>query len=271
MRLLIAFLILSLLQLLPSSSADEVRVHIKRYEHNFGEILETAPPPTSTIVFDDIDTSHTIPSKDEPNTSQEPFIEPADSVSASANPTSSDPSEPPPDSTSNPFSKQKSNKPSSSSSEPSQTEDPPTETTTEFYKKLVKVHINPTRAGNYPTKGSNYPTFAAYDEGIVYIKGIPHQVLAADTNYNRLSQAEDGVSWEEAEKKDDKAKQEEADAELDHQDKLVSNGGSGNGNAVYSADLTSGEENAVKKAVFFSVIAAGIITLGLLAFFGIIG
>ncbi|KAK6528042.1 hypothetical protein TWF281_009299 [Arthrobotrys megalospora] len=287
MKPFITFIILLFPYFLNSSIAEEVRFTVvKRYEHNIDELLETRPPITSTVVFDDVDTSHTVPTnKGGTPTSQESFIEPTDSVSKNAKilsstdpkPTNSDPDSsaddsPPPlsGSPSNSTSKKPTGKQKSSSS--SSSEESFSETTTAFYEKLVKVHINPTPTPNHPTKPTNYPTFANYEQGIVYLNGVPHQVLAADTDYNRLKQAEDGASWEDADKKDDKAKQEELDSELEHQDKLVAGEGGdvGNGHAVYSADLTNAAENAVKKAVFFSVIAAGMITIGLLVFFGTI-
>ncbi|KAF3197134.1 hypothetical protein TWF679_003556 [Orbilia oligospora] len=308
MKLLIPRSLLFVIYLISLSIAQDIQFsRVKRYQHDIGdELIETDPPLTSTVIFDDVDTSHTPPTdKGGSKTSLESFIEPTDSVSKSTEsppsetpkPTKSDASysdtddSPPPltdsdsdfdfdsdsdsnNSTSNPnsTSKKPTGKPkpsSSSSAPPEDVEEQPPETTTAFFQKLVKIHINPTQAPNYPTKPTNYPPFADYEQGIVYVKGIPHQILAADTNYNRLKQAEDGIGWEEADKKDGKQKQEELEQELEHQDRLVAGGAGGDGNAVYSADVTSGEENAVKKAVFFSVIAAGIITIGLLAFFGV--
>ncbi|KAF3088568.1 hypothetical protein TWF102_004946 [Orbilia oligospora] len=298
MKPLISCSLLFLMYLISLSIAQDIQLsRVKRYEHDVdNELIETDPPLTSTVIFDDVDTSHTAPTdKGGSKTSPESFIEPTDSVSESTEPppsetpkptkpgaSNSDTDDSPPPltdsdsdsnnstSTSNSTSKKPTGKlkPSSSSSSapPEDVEEQPPETTTAFFQKLVKVHINPTQAQNYPTKPTNYPPFADYEQGIVYVKGIPHQILAADTNYNRLKQAEDDIGWEEADKKDDKQKQEELEQELEHQDRLVAGG---DGHVIYSADVTSGEENAVKKAVFFSVIAAGIITIGLLAFFGV--
>ncbi|KAK6345251.1 hypothetical protein TWF718_007177 [Orbilia javanica] len=291
MKPLINFIILSFIFCLNLSLAREAEFAVsKRYEHDVDEHFDTDQPLESTIILEEVYSSRIASTeKGGTQTSQEAFTEPTDLVSESIDslpsetpkptkPTSdSDTKDSPPplsdantSSISNPnsTSRKPTGKPkSSSSSSPPLPEEPPTETTV-FYKKLVKIHINPTQAPNHPIKPKDYPTFADYEEGIAYVKGIPHQILAADTDYKRLKQAEDGISWEEADKKDEKAKQEELELELEHQNKLVAGEG-GRGGAVYSADMTSGEENAVKKAVFFSVIAAGIITIGLLAFFGI--
>ncbi|KAK6520567.1 hypothetical protein TWF506_000820 [Arthrobotrys conoides] len=296
MKPFISFLLFYSISLINFSiAADQARFSIlKRVEQDIGDPVETDPPLTSTVIFDDVDTSHTVPTdKKGAKTSEESFIEPTDPVlkytesppSETPKPrkpasTSDGDDSPPPLTDFNSNSSSDSNtaskktgaklKPtSSSSSRPEEDEEEQIETTTVFFKKLVKVHINPTQAPNYPSKPSSYPPFADYEQGIVYVGGTPHQVLAADTNYIPLKQAEDGIGWEEADKKDDNEKQEEAELESEHQDALEAGAG-GNGGAVYSADVTSGEDNAVKKAVFFSVIAAGIITIGLLAFFGVL-
>ncbi|KAK6360589.1 hypothetical protein TWF730_006727 [Orbilia blumenaviensis] len=302
MKLTTTLILISISSLLHLSTAKESNPDfpkLKRYEEEHGfdhdELLQTKGGISATVIFDDVDTSHTITNDRGPKTSQESIslIEPADSgsepttsTSTSSKPTDSDnddddddppplsdshsSSDPNPSSPPSKTSKKQSKKPNSSASTPP--EEPTVQTTTAYYKKLVKVHINPAPAKNYPSKPKNYPTFADYEQGIVYIKGIPHQVLAADTDYSQLKQSEDGTSWEPMFEKDDKAKQEEFERELEHQDKLIAGegGGGGSGHALYSADVANGSENAVKKAVFFGIIAAGIITIGLLVYYGII-
>ncbi|KAF3939393.1 hypothetical protein ABW19_dt0209672 [Dactylella cylindrospora] len=180
----------------------------------------TSPTLSSTIFFDDIDTSHT------------------------GSPTSTHTSKPP--------------KPTSPP--------PPTKTslvittTIKHLKKLVRVHINPDPYANHPTKPASEPTFADYEQGIVYLAGVPHQVLEAHAEYSELVQDENGT-WVEGEEDDD------------DDGGGGSEGGGRNeaeGKAVYSADVESSGGNAIKKAVFFTTIAAAMITVGLLVFFKVI-
>ncbi|KAF3919925.1 hypothetical protein AA313_de0202299 [Arthrobotrys entomopaga] len=159
-------------------------------------------------------------------------------------------------------------------SRPSRTS-PPTLTTEIFYKKLVKLHINTLPATNYPTKPTSQPTFALYEEGIIYIKGTPYAILGADSDYYKVKQSDDGNTWDPVDGK--KNKDEEKDkaeaeavnkAEEEHTEELLK---LASGNAVYSADMVSAGENAARKMAFFTVLGAGIIVIGLLVFFQVIG
>ncbi|KAK6543019.1 hypothetical protein TWF694_006949 [Orbilia ellipsospora] len=154
---------------------------------------------------------------------------------------------------------------------------PSTLTTQIFYKKLVKLHIHTLPATNYPTKPTSQPTFALYEEGIIYIKGIPYAILGADSEYNKVKLSDDGNNWDmvDGDKSKDnndgknKEKSEAVNkAEEEHTQQLLK---IASGKAVYSADMVSAAENAVRKLVFFTVIGAGMIAIGLLVFFQVIG
>ncbi|KAF3914778.1 hypothetical protein ABW20_dc0100943 [Dactylellina cionopaga] len=121
-------------------------------------------------------------------------------------------------------------------------------------------------AAGHPTRPANYPTYAAYEEGIVYVKGMPYQILAADSDYYHVEQAGNG-EWEVVDKVD---AEDINDTEEEHKSKLAGGGSRSGGGAIYSADVPSAAENAVTKAVFFTIIAALMVTVGLLVFFGVI-
>ncbi|EPS37922.1 hypothetical protein H072_8386 [Dactylellina haptotyla CBS 200.50] len=262
MKSLLLFVAFTLVLLISPLFAQDFPFIIWKRD-GYDETLSTGTSITSTASFDDIDTSHSVSKPTD--VLNEEFIEPTDSVPKS-------------NSTSQSKSPNSSGKTKSSSSSSLSSTPPPQPTTTTthaYYKKVVKLHVEstPATAAGYPVKPTAAPTFAYYDEGIVYIKGTPYQVLAADSDYYNVEQGGNG-DWELVDKVDTgKGDDKNKTGQLEQNTNALLEDGDGkgkSGSAVYSADVVSAAENAVRKAAFFSFVAAGMITIGLLVFFGII-
>lgn len=100
------------------------------------------------------------------------------------------------------------------------------------------------------------------DNGFVYVNDIKVAVVSIDSEYRTVSQNGNG-KWIDVLVEDGAG----GEAGSSGQDKYDDRGG----RAVYGADVASASpENAVKKLLFFSMLAAAVIALGLLSFFKIL-
>ncbi|KAJ6260523.1 hypothetical protein Dda_4749 [Drechslerella dactyloides] len=138
---------------------------------------------------------------------------------------------------------------------------PTTTTTSVFLRKIVKIHMNPTAAtSRYPVKPGE-PTFAAFPQGLLYIAGTPHRIMAADHAFYTVSAESDG-SWETV---DDVDWDEVNEQEEEHQAEIIAKGGTALDGVAAKSQAPSAQQlfdewGWVMFLIMFTVCAVSVIS-----------